>query len=83
MAQQAEAFEEEMEQETVARDIDVRAAEARAEEALKENEQLKLQVQQVQLKFTGALKQALSRNAELSSQLAAVKKEAASPGDEE
>jgi hypothetical protein len=77
MAQQAEAFEEEMEQETVARDMDVCAAEKKAEEALKESDQLRIQMQQVQLKFTGALKQALARNAELSGQLEAAKKGAA------
>ena len=36
MAQQAESFEEEIEQEAVARDMDVRAAEKKAEEAIKE-----------------------------------------------
>ena len=38
--------------------------EKRAEDAVKESEELKVQLQQVQLKFTGALKQALARNAE-------------------
>ena len=83
MAQQAESFEEEIEQETVARDMDVRAAEKKAEEAIKESEQLKAQLQQVQLKFTGALKQALARNAELSSQLETAKEAASSPVEED
>ena len=83
MAQQADSFEEEMEQETLARDIDIRAAETKVEEALKENAQLKAQMDQVQLKFTGALKQALARNAELSSQLAAAKMETAATSQEE
>ena len=83
MAQQAESFEEEIEQEAVARDMDVRAAEKKAEEAIKESEQLKAQLQQVQLKFTGALKQALARNAELSSQLETAKEAASSPVEED
>ena len=83
MAQQAESFEEEIEQEAVARDMDVRAAEKKAEEAIKESEQLKAQLQQVQLKFTGALKQALATNAELSSQLETAKEAASSPVEED
>ena len=51
-------------------DMDVRAAEKRAEEAIKESEQLKAQLQQVQLKFR-CTQTSVSAHVELSSQLEA------------